>query len=306
MYKKVLITGASGFIGTPCVKALLAKGYEVHATSSQPMQSKEEKLHWHQVDLLNHNEIGTLIEKIKPIELVHLAWYVAPGKWFEAHENFLWLQSSLELLKQFEYYGGKRILMIGSGTEYDWNYGYCVNGKTPLSPNTYYGQCKSTLGDALINFSKNKNIQATWARIFFLYGPGEASNRLVATAVNSILKGEEAKFTHGEQVRDFLHVDDAADAIAFLLESAHSGKINVASGSPITLKKLISQVADQMNAHHLLNFGAIPPPPTDLPFVVADVKELQTMGWKQTYTVEQGIAHTIEWWKNNLLNMGIK
>jgi nucleoside-diphosphate-sugar epimerase len=306
MNKKVLITGASGFIGTPCVKALLAKGYEVHATSTALIDSTVDNLHWHQVDLLNHGEIGVLIEKVKPTQLIHLAWYVAPGKWYDAHENYLWLQSSLELLKQFELHGGKRILMIGSGTEYDWNYGYCVNGKTPLAPNTYYGKCKSTLGDALINFSENKNIQATWARIFFLYGPGESSTRLVATAVTSILNGQEAKFTHGEQVRDFLHVDDAADAITFLLESEHSGKINVASGQPITLKKLISQVADQLNAHHLLNFGAIPPTKTDLPFVVAEVDELKAMGWKQKFTVEQGIAQTIEWWKNNLLNMGRK
>lgn len=294
--KKILVTGASGFLGKQCIDFLISQDYEVHAISSKKM-ADESKVTWHQVDLLDSNQVSSLLGHIKVSSLLHLAWYVAPGSWYSAHENFLWLQSSLELLRQFEAAGGKRVVMVGSGTEYDWNYGYCVEGKTPLNPNTYYGQCKRILSEALIEFSKQKELQSSWARVFFVYGPGEPKARLISSVINTLLDGEEAKCTHGNQVRDFLHVSDVAGALVTILGSQHEGAINVASGEPVTLKQLANRAAIQLNQEGRIHFGAIEAPPTDLPFVVANVEPLLNLGWERKFDHDTGIADSIKWWE---------
>lgn len=296
---RVLLTGASGFLGSHCIEPLIASGAEVHAVSSKPAPASgsDDRVTWHQADLLDHGAIGQLMQSVRPQSLLHLAWYVAPGKWYAAPENFLWLQSSLEIVRQFHAAGGAQLVVAGSGTEYDWNYGYCNEARTPLRPNTYYGECKNALRLALEAYSANTGLAASWARVFFLYGPREAEHRLVASVVSALLKGERAPCTHGQQIRDFLHVQDAADALVFLLGRKHSGPVNVASGQPVSLRTLVGRVGKQLGAEELIEFGAIEPPPTDLPFVVADTSRLQGLGWTPQFDHDQGIADTVAWWQ---------
>ncbi len=293
---RVLLTGASGFLGGHCIEPLLAVGAEIHAVSSKPPKS-DERVVWHQTDLLDQAAIGRLMQAVRPQSLVHLAWYVAPGKWYDAAENFLWLQASLEIARQFHDAGGERLLVAGSGTEYDWHYGYCNEQRTPLSPNTYYGQCKNALRLALAAYAENTGLACSWARVFFLYGPREAEHRLVASVANALLRGRRAPCTHGHQIRDFLHVQDAADALVFLLANGHSGPVNVASGQPVTLKALVRRVGRLLDAEDLIDFGAIEPPPTDLPFVVADTGQLESLGWTPRLDHDQGVADTVAWWR---------
>lgn len=296
---RVLVTGASGFLGRRCLEPLLAAGAEIHAVSSHP-QEPDERVTWHQADLLDHAAIGRLMQTVRPQSLVHLAWYVAPGKWYDAAENFLWLQASLEIVRQFQVVGGERLVVAGSGTEYDWTYGYCNEQRTPLHPNTYYGECKNALRLALMAYAANSGLSCSWARVFFLYGPGEAEHRLIASVTNALLKGQRAPCTHGRQIRDFLHVQDAADALVFLLARGHSGPVNVASGQPVALRELVGRVGRLLDAEDLIDFGAIEPPPTDLPFVVADTGQLEGLGWKPRLDHDQGIADTVAWWRERV------
>ena len=296
---RVLLTGASGFLGGHCIESLLAAGAEIHAVSSKSPRT-DDRIVWHQADLLDHAAIGRLMTSVRPQSLVHLAWYVAPGKWYDATENFLWLQASLEIVRQFHTAGGERLVVAGSGTEYDWNYGYCNEQRTPLRPNTYYGQCKNALRLGLEAYAENTGLACSWARVFFLYGPGEAEHRLVASVANTLLRGRRAPCTHGRQIRDFLHVQDAADALVYLLTRGHSGPINVASGQPVALRDLVGRVGRLLDAEELIEFGAIEPPPTDLPFVVADTGQLTGLGWTPRIDHDQGIADTIAWWRERI------
>src|SRR5689334_19533914 len=118
--KKVLITGASGFIGRECLSLLTDLNYEVYALTSKTPSFFLENVQWIKFDLLKDFSIDDLLKKIKPSHLLHLAWVTTPGKLWEAKENLDWLELSTHLIEAFAHNGGKRAVLAGTCAEYDW------------------------------------------------------------------------------------------------------------------------------------------------------------------------------------------
>jgi nucleoside-diphosphate-sugar epimerase len=300
--RKVLVTGASGFIGRHTIETLVSRGFEVHAvTSKSASVSASEDCHWHVADLVDMSAIRPLVKNIKPSHLLHLAWYAVPGKYWTALDNFLWVQASLELLRQFRDQGGERVVMAGTCAEYDWNYGYCSELVTPRHPNSSYGVCKNALQDMLAAYSSLTGLSSAWGRIFFLYGSYENPNRLVPSVIRSLLAGEKALCSHGNQIRDFLHVQDVANAFVAILDSQMSGAVNIGSGKLIQLKELIHKIAEKLGRPDLIELGAIIVSDKDPKLLAADVTRLfQEVDWIPKYDLDVGLETTISWWKDQI------
>lgn len=302
--KKVLLTGASGFIGRHTIPFLINSGYEVFAIYHNIRPSLREDSHFtlYQCNLLNPEEQKHLLEKVKPTHLLHFAWYTTPGKYWSSVENLRWMQSSLDLLIYFLDEGGKRAVLAGTCAEYDWSYGYCSERVTPAQPSSLYGICKHSLQEILKEFSRNKGLSSAWGRIFFLYGPHEHPHRLISSVINSILRGEPAHCSHGNQIRDFLFVEDVASAFVALLESDFCGPVNVASGYPVVLKDLINKIGEKLNRSDLIQFASGETSLENPNLLIADVSRLNNeVGWLPKYTLDQGLDETINWWGNHLL-----
>jgi nucleoside-diphosphate-sugar epimerase len=306
MDKVVLVTGASGFIGRHTLQPLQELGFRVHGVAARAHTSEiSADCHWHQADLLDPLQVKNLMTIVQPSHLLHLAWYAVPGKYWTATENFRWVQASLELVQQFQAQGGQRVLVAGSCAEYDWRYGYCNEELTPKNPQTPYGICKNSLRSLLESYSQLTGMSMAWGRVFFLYGSHEHPSRLVASVIRSLLQGEVARCSHGQQVRDFLHVADAGAAFGAILNSEVQGAVNVASGVPLQLQAIIHLIADRLQAHHLLALGAIPPAPNEVPLLLADITRLRTeVGWQPCWSVDRGIPQTIQWWQQQLTERG--
>ena len=169
---RVLVTGATGFVGRPVVDALRARGLEVHGVSSRRAGSAAGVV-WHQADLLDPVQTSSLVERVRASRLVHLAWDVRPGAWSGAGSHLAWLAASLHLLERFAAAGGRRVVMTGSGAEYDWNAGVCAERTTALEPATLYGTTKLALARVLEAYGRETGLSTAWARIFFTFGPSE-------------------------------------------------------------------------------------------------------------------------------------
>jgi nucleoside-diphosphate-sugar epimerase len=301
--KRVLVTGASGFIGQHCLPSLVTNNFDVHAISSKPPGRLQADVTWHQTDLLNGKETKRLLGKVKATHLLHLAWYATPGKFWTSNENLRWLQAGIDLLEAFAENGGRRLVAAGSCAEYEWGREEsCSEASTPLSPATLYGACKHAFRTLLEPYAQLQDLSWAWGRIFFLYGPHEPESKLVASVVRALLQGQPAKCSHGRQVRDFLYIEDVADAFVTLLKSDLRGPINIGSGKPVSLREVLAEIGEQLNAQDLIHLDAVPPAPAEPSVLVADVSRLTNeLKWRAKYDLHRGIEKTIEWWRANLM-----
>lgn len=303
--KRVLVTGAGGFIGRHTLQPLVDRGYEVHAVTSKTDFAEENltslaNCTWHVVDLFNPIQVKTVIERSQPTHLLHFAWCATPGQYWTSEANFRWVQASLELLYHFHKIGGQRIVMAGTCAEYDWNYGYCSETITPLKPNTPYGICKNALQTLLAAYCNQTGLSSGWGRIFFTYGPYEHPKRVVASVIQSLLKRNPIPCSHGNQIRDFLHVYDIANAFVCFLLSEQTGTVNIASGQPVTVKEIIVSLTQKLGNAELIQWGLLLPPDNESPLIVADTRRLtQEIGWLPKFSLDAGLDQTINWWKNN-------
>lgn len=297
--KRVLLTGATGFIGRHCLSSLLANDFEVHAVSSkQPSAQSSDAVTWHQADLLDTEQAGELIKRTQPTHLLHLAWYAVPGKYWTSSENLRWVRASLNLIESFRQHGGERVVAAGTCAEYDWNYGYCSEQLTPLAPATLYGTCKHSLRLILDAYAAQTGLSSAWGRIFFLYGPHEYPSRLVASVVRSLLRDEPSRCSHGKQIRDFLYVQDVADAFVALLASDVAGPVNIGSGNPLALKDVVYRIADMLGRRELVHLGALPAAEGDPALLVAQTSRLnQEVCWSPRFSLDAGLEATIAWWR---------
>lgn len=293
--KKVLITGANGFIGKYCIELLKNLDYEIHAIDKKiTSDQKESDIFWYQVDLLERDEIFNIIEHVKPTHLLHMAWYTSNNGYDETI-HYEWVKVGIDIIVAFTKFGGKRILGIGTCAEYDWGHSFMSEDSTPLHSDSAYGASKHALHIVSDQFCQQQNLSYAWARIFFVYGPKENKNRLLPYTINSILKGKEVLITNIEKLRDYLHVEDVAQAIVSILDSDIQGSINICSGKPIRIKEIVNYIGKKLNGEHLIKDKSMPSSQRDPFCIIGNNRRLtEEVGWKETINLEDGLNDIIK------------
>ncbi len=292
---KVLLTGASGFIGRYALDALTHDGHEVHAVSRRAMALPEGAI-GHEADLLHPGAAERLVGEVQPTHLLHLAWYALPGSFWSAPENELWVDASVRLVRAFGAAGGQRAVIAGTCAEYAWGERLLSEQGTPLEPATLYGACKHATHVAAEAVARQLGVSLAWGRIFFLYGPGEDPARLVCGVARGLLAGEQVPTTDGHQQRDFMHVRDVASAFVALLGGGVSGAVNVASGKALPVRDLVTLIAQETGGIERVRFGELAPRADDPAILVGDVHRLHTeVGFVPAIDLRAGVAETVAW-----------
>lgn len=288
---RVLLTGASGYVGKPALAALLARGHEVHAVARR--RGAEDAI-WHEVDLLEPGAARALANEVKASHLLHLGWFAEHGAFWSSPLNHAWLAASVELVDAFRRAGGERAAVAGTCVEYTFDATPCDERTTPIAPATLYGLSKDALRRALDVCGRATGLSWAWGRLFFSYGPRERSARLVASLIDRVRRGEEAPCTSGEQIRDFLHVDDVAGALVALLESRAEGPVNIGSGEPVRVRDLALRIGELLERPELIRIGALPSRSDDPPHIVARIERLrEEVGFTPRLSLDEGLRDTI-------------
>lgn len=305
---RIMVTGATGFLGRYAVEYLLARGYEVHAVTRTPPShaAAGEAAIWHRADLLDPGSLDATIAAIKPTHLLHFAWAVVPGQSYTDPLNFAWVESSLRLIRKFRDVGGERSVFLGSCAEYSPPpNGLCDEDTTPLvlesaSPGLPYGQCKAALGRMTMSFAAQAGLSHAWARVFFQFGPHEHPNRLVPYVIRTLLEGQETLCSAGTQVRSFMYGPDVGAACAALLLSPVAGSVNIGSDRPTTIAELLSKIGEKLGRQELIKLGARPLSPFDPPVLLPTTARLtQEVGWTPRVALDEAIQATIDWWRTH-------
>lgn len=211
---RFLVTGATGFIGSAIMRRLAADGHEAVALNRDLLAN----------DLPDLDAAGAS-------HCIHAAWYTNHADYLTHDVNRDWLAASLRLARAFP----GRFVGLGTCLEYDLTAAEpCVEGRTPLAPQTIYARSKLALLESLAREGRD----FAWARPFFVYGPGDRVGRLVPAMIDCFSRGEAAGPSYGGLRRDYIHVDDLADQIVRIATSGVQGAINTGTGEAPTLSQI--------------------------------------------------------------------
>jgi len=260
---KVLVTGATGFIGSYVVNELLKQQYHVIATSRN--LDKAHSYEWFsQVEYipcdLNVAQKNFFQSFRQPDLLIHLAWEGLPNykDLFHLEKN---LFSNYRFLKNIVENGLKSLVVTGTCFEYGMQCG-ALSENVETKPDNPYGLAKDTLRKFLEQLQKKCNFEFKWVRLFYVYGKGQSSNSILSQLDKALDNGEVSfNMTGGEQLRDYLPVEKVAEYIVKIaMQNKVNGIINCCSGYPISIRKLVENHLEKKQKNIYLNLGYYPYP----------------------------------------------
>ena len=298
---RVLVTGAGGFIGSNVVRSLLGEGDEVAAIvrpgKHRRLDDIATEIEVFPGDLANPEGWRDALARWRPEACIHAAWYAEPGKYLDSTENLTSLRQSLNLLEELANAGCKHVVGVGTCFEYEMR-AEPLREDSPTKPATLYAACKLAFSLIAAQRLSQLGVGFAWSRLFYIYGPYEDERRVVPAEIKALTAGVEFPGTSGEQVRDYLHVEDVASALCAISRQRLEGAFNVCSGVPVTIAGLMQTLGDLLGRPELIRLGAFPYRQWEPMYVCGDNERLRTQaGWRPRYDLREGLTNTIEWWR---------
>ncbi len=272
---KILVTGASGFVGKATLIALIASGADVVAVS-RTRPAVEGDYEWLATDLLEPDASAAVVAHARPDTILHLAWTLEHGKFWVAPDNLDWVGATLALARAAAQYGVRRFVGTGTCYEYAWpSESDCCEAITPIAPSTLYAISKDATRRVVEAYCASIRMEFAWARLFFLYGAGEYPTRLVSSVASALAAGNPARCSSGRAIRDFMDVRDAGAALSALAHARVTGPINIASGEAVSIADLAMTLGRLAGRPELVHLGALSDRPDEPPRIVAAVERMR-------------------------------
>jgi nucleoside-diphosphate-sugar epimerase len=294
----MLVTGASGFIGSHLCRRLRQAGAEVHAISRSERTEGETGLHWWQGDVTELDVLRRIVNATRPEVVFHLASHVVGAREREQvmpafRAN---LTSAVNVMIAASEAGCRRVVLTGSLEEPEDG----DTGPVPCSP---YAAAKWAASGYARMFHALYQLDVVTLRVFMVYGPGQGDlKKLIPYVTLALLRGESPKLGNGQREVDWIYVDDVVEGfVAAAQANGRAGQtVDIGSGKLVPIRAVVEHLGRLINPDVKLQFGALPERPLER-VRVADTARTQAMiGWQPSVPLEKGLKQTVDWYARRL------
>ena len=308
---RVLVTGATGFIGSHLVRRLVDDGVDVHALSSvvssvYPVRLAplRDRVTLHGGNLIDRSAMDSVVADAQPTHVFHLGAYTHVGKSWQRVDECIQtnVQGTVNLLQALEGSAYQRFVYFGTSEIYGdvdvpFREDAVVSPISPYSVSKYAGErfCRM--------FHQGRGWPVVMIRPFNAYGPAQTPDRVIPEIIGRALRGDELKMTMGRQTREFNYVEDLVDGIvrAGTVEGIDGEIINLGCGEEISMRDLATVILELLGNPIEAKFGALPERPTEIPRMFCDnTRARELLGWEPQHSLRQGLVKTIEWYRVEL------
>jgi len=307
--KRAIITGATGMIAIALTQHLVKQGVEVFCVS-RPKSKKLSNIQSHpnikivECDLNNLSTLPDIIGE-NCDAFFHFGWDGTFGN--SRNDAFLQehnIKYTLDAVNAANKLGCSVFVGAGSQAEYGRVEG-SLKADTPVNPESGYGIAKYTAGKLSALLCSSQGIRHVWTRILSVYGPYDGESTMITSCIRSFLKGKHMAFTRGEQLWDYLYCDDAARALYLIAQNGKNGAVYpLGSGLVRPISEYILAIRDLINPSLNVGIGEKPYSENQVMHLCADLTALTNdTGFSPQITFDEGINSTINWVKNNIINV---
>lgn len=308
---RVLITGATGLVGSHLAALLVARGRRVSAIarrSSSRVRTQQlgvdTSIDWLEADVTDRVAVRAAVAKTRPEIVYHLAAY-GVRSWDNDADTVLRVNvdGGSAITEAATAEGVRRVVWMGSGFEYGSGQDAPIDEKMPLAPTNWYAATKLAAWELARFYVRTaaSPIEFVTARLFSTYGPTEHPRRLIPYVITQGLCGKLVELSAGTQRRDYLHVQDAAAALMLLGETPGIADctFNIGSGEGASVRDIASTAVSILARKVDLRFGALTPMRVEPRSLIADTSALRSLGWSPTLSLAHGLRNTIAWYESH-------
>ena len=292
--QRILLTGATGFIGSHLISRLRGIDAEIHG-NSRNTSGNGDGLRWWQGDLADIDTARKILKDIKPDVILHLASHVSGARSIDNviptfRSN---LMSTVNILSVTSEIGCRRLILLNSLEECD--------GLQPV-PSSPYAAAKWASSGYARMFHALYQLPVVILRVSMAYGPAQQDlSKLVPYVTLSLLRGEAPKLTSGEREADWIYVDDVVDAIltASTAGGIEGSTIDIGSGQLVSVRRIVEKLVSAIAPHVEPVFGALSDRPLEQARVANTTNAFATMGWKAKTPLSDGLHSTVSWYREH-------
>ncbi len=301
---KILVTGATGFIGSAVVRRLLDRGISV---CGLVRDLKKARTLFADVDpAKNLTLLQGALEALPTAALaehdidacLHTAWITTPGVYLDSPLNEDFLRWSRKLGDWMVGADISYVMGLGTCIEYGPSGEALVESKSAVAPANPYAKAKVALHEHWKAQFEATGMGFCWGRVFYPYGPGEPLDKLCAYLLRRLHAGEPIELRTPHSAKDYIHIDDLAGAVGHLIHQRAEGAVNLGSGEAVTVKDLACKAADTLGRDRDLVRVAAELSADPNPLVLADISRLRELGWEPSVGLSEGLEGELSYLRN--------
>ena len=313
--KKILVTGAGGFIGSHLVEKLIKKGNKVRAFVHYNSFNR-----WGWLDYIEKNirdsidvftgdirDLYGVKKAVKGCEIIfHLAALIGIPYSYYSPESYVDtnIKGTLNILQAAKELEVEKIIHTSTSEVYGTAQFIPISEKHPINPQSPYSATKAGADYLALSFNRSFDLPISIIRPFNTFGPRQSARAIIPTIITQIFnRKKKIKLGSLRPTRDLTYVNDTIEGFIKVAESDISvgNAINIGSNSEISIKDLVNLIAKLMNAkiEVVLDDKRIRPKESEVLRLWADIGEAKKIGWHPRYTIEDGLKETMEWFSNN-------